>query len=491
MHLLSSLGKVMTNNENVWTLEAVLKATGGELLVNGNVQIFPGISTDSRTLSPGELFVALTGENFDGHQFVEEAASKGAASVVVALDNAERLDTKGLRIPVIGVSDTLRAFGDLASYWRSLHSIPVVAITGSNGKTTTKEMVAAILSRSWKVLKNHGTFNNLVGVPLTLLQLDNSHEAAVVEMGMNQPGEIERLTEIVQPNLGMITNIQAAHLEGMGDLDSIQRAKGGLFAGMKPTGTIVVNRDDPRVSREAAAFSGRQVRFSSKGDPAEVRLEKVHGVNGDGSHFLLRLAEEPLEIRLPVIGLHHIKNAVAAAAVAWALNLPTSTIGAALDNFQPVDKRMEVVTLPGDIHLINDTYNANPGSMAAALETLMQVRQQGRAFAILGDMLEMGKDSSSLHRQVGRIAAKEGVDHLFAMGKQASHLLAGAAEAGMAREQLTEGGDHEEIATLIHGLLGAGDWVLVKGSRGMRMEKVVEALIELYGPSKDRNGGGR
>jgi UDP-N-acetylmuramoyl-tripeptide--D-alanyl-D-alanine ligase len=475
----------------MWTLDTILEATGGELLVNGDKQVFPGISTDSRTLRPGELFVALAGENFDGHQFVEEASSKGAAGVVVTLDSAGTLDTTGLQIPVIGVSDTLRAFGDLASYWRARYSIPVVAITGSNGKTTTKEMVAAILSRAWKVLKNQGTFNNLVGVPLTLLQLDNTHEAAVVEIGMNQPGEIERLTEIVQPNLGMITNIQSAHLEGMGDLDSIQRAKGALFAGMEATGTIVVNRDDPRVSNEAAGFPGRQVRFSSKGNPAEVRLEQVLGVNGNGSRFLLRLAEETLEIRLPVIGLHHIKNAVAAAAVAWALNLPTSTTGAALDNFQPVDKRMEVVTLPGDIHLINDTYNANPGSMAAALETLMQVKQQGRAFAILGDMLEMGKESSSLHRQVGRIAAKEGVDHLLAMGKQASHLLAGAGEGGMAREHLTEGGDHEEIATLIHGLLVAGDWVLVKGSRGMRMEKVVEALIELYGPSKDRSGGGR
>jgi UDP-N-acetylmuramoyl-tripeptide--D-alanyl-D-alanine ligase len=477
--------------KNEWTLEAVLKATGGELLANGNEQIFPGISTDSRTLCPGELFVALAGENFDGHQFVEEAANKGAAGLVVALDNEETLDTKTLHIPVIGVSDTLRAFGDLASYWRSLHPIPVVAITGSNGKTTTKEMVAAILSRTLKVLKNHGTFNNLVGVPLTLLELDNTYEAAVVEMGMNQPGEIERLTEIVQPNLGLVTNIQSAHLEGMGDLDSIQRAKGALFAGMSATGTIVVNQDDPRVSTEAASFPGRQVRFSSKGDPAEVRLERVLGVNGSGSHFRLKLAEEPLEIRLPVIGLHHIKNAVAAAAVAWTLNLPPSTIGAALDNFQPVDKRMEVVTLPGDIHLINDTYNANPGSMAAALETLMQVKLQGKAFAILGDMLEMGKESSSLHRQVGRIAAKEGVDHLLAMGKQASHLLAGAAEAGMAREQLTEGGDHVEIATLVHGLLAAGDWVLVKGSRGMQMEKVVEALRELYGPSEDISAGGQ
>jgi UDP-N-acetylmuramoyl-tripeptide--D-alanyl-D-alanine ligase len=182
----------MANEENMWTLEDLLEATGGELLAKGKKQSFLGISTDSRTLRPGELFLALVGESFDGHQFVEQAASSGAAGVVVTLKEAETLDTQALQIPVIGVTDTLRAFGDLASFWRGRYSIPVVAITGSNGKTTTKEMVATILSRSWKVLKNHGTFNNLVGVPLTLLQLDITHEAAVVEMGMNQPGEIER-----------------------------------------------------------------------------------------------------------------------------------------------------------------------------------------------------------------------------------------------------------------------------------------------------------
>jgi len=452
--------------KNQWTLDEVLEATGGELLAEGKEQRFLGISTDSRTLRPGELFVALVGENFDGHQFIKQAASSGSAGVIVALGSTE-------------------VFGDLASFWRAKHSIPMVAITGSNGKTTTKEMVAAILSRSWKVLKNHGTFNNLVGVPLTLLQLDRTYEAAVIEMGMNQPGEIERLTEIVQPSVGMITNIQPAHLEGLGDLASIQAAKGALFEGMAATGTIVVNRDDPRVLNEASSFPGRQVGFSSEGDPAEVWLERVVGMDGEGSRFLLRLPEETLEIHLPVLGLHHIKNAVAAAAVAWALSLPAVNIGAALADFHPVDKRMQVLSLPGHIRVINDTYNANPGSMAAALETLMQVKQQGRALAVLGDMLEMGEESASLHRQVGRIAAKQGVDHLLAMGKQASHLLAGAADAGMARDQLTEAGSHEEIAGRVRSFMAAGDWVLVKGSRGMRMEKVVEALIELCGGSEE------
>jgi UDP-N-acetylmuramoyl-tripeptide--D-alanyl-D-alanine ligase len=302
----------------------------------------------------------------------------------------------------------------------------------------------------------------------------------VVEMGMNQPGEIERLTEIVQPSLGMITNIQPAHLEGLGDLDSIQLAKGALFAGMAPTGTIVVNRDDPRILKEAAGFPGRQVRFSAKGDPAEVSLERVLAVDGQGSRFLLRLPEETLEISLPVLGLHQLNNATAAAAVAWALNLPARTIAAALNNFQAVDKRMEVLTLPGDIHLINDTYNANPGSMAAALQTLIQVKEQGRAFALLGDMLEMGGESDSLHRQVGRIAAEQGVDYLLAMGKQASHILTGAAEGGMTRDQLSQAPGHEEMATQVYGLLAPGDWVLVKGSRGMRMEKVVEILLSKF-----------
>jgi UDP-N-acetylmuramoyl-tripeptide--D-alanyl-D-alanine ligase len=231
---------------------------------------------------------------------------------------------------------------------------------------------------------------------------------------------------------------------------------------------------------EAASFPGRQVGFSAKGDPAEVSLERVLKLDGEGSRFLLRLAKETLEIHLPVLGLHHINNAVAAAAVAWALNLPANTVAAALEDFHPVDKRMEVLTLSGDIRIINDTYNANPGSMAAALETLMQVKQQGRALAALGDMLEMGEESASLHRQVGRIAAEQGVDYLLTLGKEASNFLAGAAEAGMAREQLIKASSHEEIAAQLQSLLAAGDWLLVKGSRGMQMEKVVEVLLSKF-----------
>ncbi len=206
----------------------------------------------------------------------------------------------------------------------------------------------------------------------------------------------------------------------------------------------------------------------------------------DGSRFLLKLQEETLEIHLPVLGHHHIMNAVAAAAVAWAVNLPSNTIAAALAEFHPVDKRMEILTLPGDIHIINDSYNANPGSMAAALETLIHLKKQGKTVAVLGDMLELGEDSSALHRQVGGIVAREGVDHLLAMGEQASHLLAGAAEAGMSNNRLTQASDHQEMATQVSSLLATGDWLLVKGSRGMRMEKVVEILLSEFKKRQNR-----
>lgn len=467
----------MTNDQMIWTLDAVLEATGGQLLVKGDEQRFTCISTDSRTLSPGGLFVALKGEQFDGHQFIAQAVSRGGSGVIVDQAEVENIGLRDLRVPVVGVPDTLRAFGDLAEFWRRLYPLPVVAITGSNGKTTTKEMVASILNRSWKVLKNQGTFNNLVGLPITLLQLNSTHQGAVVELGMNHPGEIKRLTEIVSPDVGLITNIQPAHLQGLGTLEGIEAAKGELFAGMATSATIVVNRDDPRVLNLASSFPGRQVSFSVKGESADIALDRILAMDVDGSRFLLELPEETLEIDLPVLGLHHLSNAVAAAAVVWALNLPTKTIASGLANFKPVDKRMEVLTIPGEISIINDSYNANPGSMAAALETLRQVKKQGRGFAVLGDMLELGDESAALHSQVGAKAAQEGVDYLLVLGEQASHLLAGAAEAGMDSNRLVQAGDHQEIASQVRNLMAAGDWILVKGSRGMRMEKVVEHLL--------------
>jgi len=481
--LAKSMTRVHNNRGQQWSLDQVLAATHGRLCSSGLAQVkFAGISTDSRTVQPGDLFVALKGERFDGHDFVSQAVNQGAAGVLVAEFRAD--DFTDLTVAVVAVADTLKALGDLAAYWRHRHAIPLVAITGSNGKTTTKEMVAAILSRSWRVLKNQGTYNNLVGVPLTLLQMTNSHQAAVVEMGMNRPGEIARLTEIAAPEVGLITNIQPAHLEGVHSIEGVQAAKGELFAGLRSQATIVVNRDDPRVCSLAADYPGRQVGYSCTGVVTDVTVERIIAMDSEGSVFILRLGNETREVQVRIMGRHHLNNAVAAAAVAWSLDRPADDISAALAEFKPFDKRMEVVVFPGNIHIINDSYNANPASVTAALQTLIRLNRTGRLFAVLGDMLELGERSPELHRHVGRLAAEEGVDYLIARGEQARNLLAGAAEAGMESERLSHAVDHREIALKLRSLLASGDWVLVKGSRGMHMEKVVDYLMEEWGNSR-------
>jgi UDP-N-acetylmuramoyl-tripeptide--D-alanyl-D-alanine ligase len=466
------------DSEHQWTLDSALEATRGVLVGRQDRRRFSGICTDSRSLRADELFLALKGDRFDGHDFISRVIDAGATGVVAARDRWEAMGGSPLPVPVIVVEDTLTALGDLAARWRKLHPLPLVAITGSNGKTTTKEMVAAIMARHCPVLKNEGNLNNLVGLPLTLLQLTRAHEAAVVEMGMNHPGEIARLTKIAAPDVGLITNIHPAHLEGLGSIEGIQAAKGELFAGLARGATIVVNRDDPRVVQLATSFPGRQVGFSTLDPTAHVTVVKIVGMDHESTRFILRLGGETREIRIHVAGRHHLANAVAAAAVAWALNIASVDIAAGLASFRPFDKRMEILALADRGYLINDTYNANPGSMTAALQTLRALKAGGRALAVLGDMLELGERSPELHREVGRVAAREGVDYLLAMGKQAHHLLGGAAEGGMPSERLIQGNDHGELAHKVRALMTPGAWVLVKGSRGMRMERVVEALLQ-------------
>jgi UDP-N-acetylmuramoyl-tripeptide--D-alanyl-D-alanine ligase len=467
------------DSEHQWTLDAALQATRGLLVGRQDRRRFSGICTDSRSLRAGELFLALKGDRFDGHDFISQVIDGGAGGVVAARDRWEAMGGSPLPVPVIVVEDALAALGDLAAWWRQLHPVPLVAITGSNGKTTTKEMVAAVMARHWPILKNQGNLNNLVGLPLTLLQLTRAHEAAVVEMGMNHPGEIARLTQIAAPDVGLITNIHPAHLEGLGSIEGIQAAKGELFSGLSGRATIVVNRDDPRVVELATSFPGRHVGFSTLDPAAHVTVAKVVGMDHESTRFILRLGDETREIRIHVAGRHHLANAVAAAAVAWALKIAPGDIAAGLASFRPFDKRMEILALAGRVHLINDTYNANPGSMTAALQTLRALKAGGRAVAVLGDMLELGERSPELHWKVGRIAAQEGVDYLLAMGKQAHHLLGGAAEGGMPSECLIQGYDHGELAHKARALLTPGAWLLVKGSRGMRMEKVVDTLVLL------------
>lgn len=435
-----------------------------------------GVSTDSRTLSPGNLFFALRGEKQDGHRHLPEVFQKGAVAAVV--------DREGLSGPcLIQVEDTLRALGDLAHYWRRRFSLRVVAVTGSNGKTTTKDMTGAILKASYRVHKTEGNFNNLIGLPLTLFRLSEAEppNLAVLEMGMNRPGEIDRLAEIAEPEIGIITNVARAHLGGLGDLQKVARAKAELLNRLPPQGIAVLNADDPSYPLLKKILRSRLVTFGRKGK--EVRLLKSTSLGLQGISFRASLGGRSVSFRMPLVGLQNVSNALAALAVADQLGVPIREMRRALASFQTGSKRMEVIRLKSKgrgIDLVNDTYNANPDSMIAALHSVREVSRTGkkrrRVVAVLGEMLELGDFSRRLHREAGAAAARAGTRLLIAVGDHAGDLVQGAVRAGLSRKSALAFSSLEEALPVLQELLMPGDLVLIKGSRGMRMERVVEAL---------------
>ena len=464
--------------ESCWTLSQVLLATGGRFLSGKTEAHFSRVCTDSRAVKQGDLFVALTGERFDGHAFLAQAVERGAAGVMVSMPPAEMLG-----VPVVQVEDTQRALGDLAACHRCrLTDLKVVGITGSCGKTTVKEMTAAILEQDYTVLKTRGNFNNLIGLPLSLLPADDRHEFAVLEMGMNQPGEIARLTEIADPDIACITNVQEVHLEGLPTIAGVAKAKGELFAGLKAWGTLVVNVDDHRVRALARRCPQRKITFG-RDAAAEVRGVQLRSLGARGMAFTLVMGKHSARVRIHGLGAHNVSNALAAAAVAHAAGIDFEEIVSGLEQFQPVDKRLQVQRLGGGINLVNDAYNANPTSTVAALETLQRMGRDSRKVAILGDMLELGDGSAAGHRRVGERAARLRYDYLLAVGSFAGEMIDAALQAGMIRDRALLFSDKEAITRWLRqsieaGRLSAGDWVLLKGSRGMRMETIVQDLTE-------------
>jgi len=462
----------------VWTLSQVLLATGGSVSSGKTEAGFRRVCTDSRALEPGDLFVALRGETFDGHAYLAQAVEKGAAGLVV-----ETLPEKLPSVPVVLVADTLRALGDLAAYRRSLMpDLQVVAITGSCGKTTVKEMIAAILTRKYKVLKTQGNFNNLIGLPLSLLPVEVDHDFAVMEMGMNQPGEIARLTEIADPDIACITNVQDAHLAGLSDISGVARAKGELFAGIKAWGRLVVNIDDKRV-REIARRCGQKKITFGRSPRADVRGIYLRSLGERGMAFTLRIGGNEGRVKIRGLGAHNVQNALAAAALTHAAGVKFKDIAAGLESFAPFEKRLQVQKLIGGIGLVNDAYNANPSSMLAALETLHRMDHSHKKVAVLGDMLELGAQSVAAHQDIGRQVARLGFDALLAAGEFAETLVAAAWQAGMSRKKAMFFAKKEQISIWLReeitaGRLQPGDWVLVKGSRGMRMETITQELLE-------------
>lgn len=466
----------MTINSKTWNVPDVLHATGGRLVCGNKEARFEAISTDSRTAKPGDLFVAIAGQKHDGHNFLQEAFDRGALGVMVAEDYISKKSPapKGEKHCWIAVPDTLRALGDLAAFAREQSNVSVVAITGTNGKTTTKEMTASVLGQAFNVLKTPGNFNNLVGLPLTLFGLNGSHEWAVLEVAMNRPGEIRRLAEIAKPDLGVITNIEAGHLEGVKDIDGVMEAKGELLEGLGQDGAAVLNIDDQRVCRLAERFGGRVVSFGIDSS-AEVSGTPVSQTIS-GSSFDLSWYDESIRVSLKIPGKAAIYNALAAAAVGYRMDLSIEQVKKGLECAVPLPGRMEISTLPGGIHLINDTYNANPGSMAAAIETLCSLKGSGRGIIVAGDMMELGRHAQTAHKHIGILIARAGTAGLYAAGEFADAVAEGAVGAGMDHKKIFVG-TRDQIVEVLKERLGPGDWVLVKGSRLAAMDKVVQGLM--------------
>ena len=437
---------------------------------------FAKVFIDSRNIPADGLFIAIIGEVHDGHKFLNDVVTKGVRGLVIDRKQAESLPVDAWQskaVACIAVPDTTRALGDMAAFNRGRSRAKVVGITGSNGKTTTRQMTAAVLSQQYNTLATAGNFNNEIGLPLTLLNLEAAHQVAVVELGTNNPGEIARLAAICTPDIGVITNIGSAHLEGLGSIEGVAKEKGSLLDGLRTTGTAVLNADDRRIL-QLARQSRREVVLYGLSADAAVRGSQVKETE-NGISFNLSLTQENLSIRMGTPGRFMVTNALAAAAVGSRLGLSPGAIKAGLEAFTPVGGRMNIIQLSNGIHIIDDTYNANPDSMTAALTTLKTMRAESRAVFVAGDMLELGDRAPALHSQLGSAAALSGINRLYARGEFADRVASGARAEGMLPVNTLTGSRDEIIADLIK-WLQPGDWVLVKGSRGMAMEKVVQGI---------------
>ncbi len=454
-----------------FTLGRLARDCGGVLRGDPEVRV-SGVSTDTRHIERDALFVAIRGTSFDGHQFVPDAVAKGARAVLVSSDEVEAGDTA-----VIRVEDTVVALGTLAQAHRARFEGPVIAVTGSNGKTTTKEMCASILEAAGRrVRRSPGNYNNEIGLPLSILQLESEDGALVVELGMNHPGEIDALGAIASPTVGAITQIAPAHLGPMGSVDAIASAKGELLERIRPDGVAVLNADDPLVMGQSRRFSGRVIGFGTALE-AEVRATSIEPT-ADGTRFELAAPRGSIGVELHTPGRHQVWNALCAVAAASAADLREGELfeaaRAGLARFRAVPGRLALSRTAAGVTLLDDSYNANPVSVDAALRTLADVEGAARRIAILGDMLELGPEGPDLHAHTGRAAARAGVDLLVTVG-ELSRETARAAR-GERIEEIVEVCDAKAAARYVRASVRSGDAVLVKGSRGMQLEIVVRAL---------------
>lgn len=432
-------------------------------ILQGHDVTFKGISIDSRRIQPGELFIALKGDNFDGHDFIEQAITKGAAAALVSRNNSYNL-------PTLKVSDTRKALGNFATFWRQQFTLPLIALTGSCGKTTVKEMIRSILTNCGNVLASQGNFNNDIGMPLTLLKLNHEHNFAVIEMGANHPNEINYLTHMAKPQIAFINNIGPAHLEGFGNIEGVARAKFEIFNGLDSKGTALINADDQFADWIEKQLKGKNIlRFGIQNKQVDTTAVQILEKE-DGNSFLLKTSHGEIEIRLPLLGQHNVLNALAAATATQAVGASLNAIKLGLEQMHAVKGRLVVRQGLKGSRILDDTYNANLSSMTAGLKVLAQ--STGERILVMGDMGELGSFTEEHHREIGRLAKKLGIQHLLAYGKFTP----------LAIKEFGNKGQHFPTQTAlgeaVRALLNPQVTILIKGSRSAKMENIVATLLE-------------
>jgi UDP-N-acetylmuramoyl-tripeptide--D-alanyl-D-alanine ligase len=446
--------------------------------------VLTGVSTDSRTIQPGDLFIPLRGDTFDGHNFITKAVEAGAAAIIADSKwvEANQILFSSLNVPRLIVEDTIHTFGRLANAHRKKFKIPVIVIGGSNGKTTTKEMVSAVLRTKFQVLNTEGNLNNHVGVPRTILRLEKEHQVAVLEIGTNHFGEIDYLCSIVEPTHVLITNVGREHLEFFGSLDGVSRAEGEAFQWLRQhrrtTGIGFVNQDDGRLKKQSKGIH-KAITYGFAKGIASVK-GKVQSINENACVQLevRQRTKKPFRVQLSVPGNHNAFNALAAATVGLTLKVPVKRIQQALSSVSSASKRMQVLKLDSVI-VLNDTYNSNPDSVMAALGVLGSIGTPGKKIAVLADMLELGKNSIDEHKRIGEAVTTSGVKYLLTYGPLSRHTHDTAAMADKSHYE-----QKAPLSEFLFGLLSPGDVVLIKGSRGMKMEEVVAFIAERFKTSK-------
>jgi UDP-N-acetylmuramoyl-tripeptide--D-alanyl-D-alanine ligase len=454
---------------NLLSISQIAAFAGAQLEHGGETILVERISTDSRTIKKGELFVALRGENFDGHKFVPNVPKSGAAGAIV---DRQWKGSVPKSFAIVRADNTLVAYQNLAANYRKSLPIKVIAITGSNGKTSTKDFSASVLGRKFRVTKTQGNFNNHVGLPRTILEATSRHEIGVWEIGINHPGEIAALAKIAAPDAAIITNIGAAHIEFMGSREAIAKEKGTLAEAVDPGGTVILNADDPFSAKIAKRTHAHTVLAGTReGTIRAIDIEQ----SADGSEFTIIEGAHRCRAQLPVPGIHMVQNALLAVAAGREFGLSLEEAAAGLAS-TPLNKaRLQIKEING-VHFLDDSYNANPDSMKAALQTLVELSADGKRIAVLGEMRELGKEAQRGHEEVGEAAAEFEIDHLIGIGKMGAVIVRAAQKAGLQEGDAV--GSTSEAADLLSRTTEPGDLVLIKGSRLARTEDVIEQFAK-------------